>query len=102
MLQQEIVYFVFGLLFSMFVFWPLKKRSADLFLILFSGHTINVLSGLIEHCFGNESIVRPYYTFFVDIYATALLRDFVFLLSKVILEGLKPSGKRPYSVSRIL
>lgn len=51
-------------------------------------------SGLIEHCFGNEAIARPYYTFFVDIYATASLRDFVFLLSKVILEGLKPKGKR--------
>lgn len=51
-------------------------------------------SGLIEHCFGNESIACPYYTFFVDIYATASLRDFVFLLSKVILEGLKPRGKR--------
>lgn len=51
-------------------------------------------SGLIEHCFGNEAIARPFYTFFVDIYATASLRDFVFLLSKVILEGLKPKGKR--------
>lgn len=51
-------------------------------------------SGLIEHCFGNESIAGQYYTFFVDIYATASLRDFVFLLSKVILEGLKPRGKR--------
>ena len=51
-------------------------------------------SGLIEHCFGNESIACPYYTFFVDIYATASLREFVFLLSKVILEGLKPRGKR--------
>lgn len=51
-------------------------------------------SGLIEHCFGNEFIARQYYTFFVDIYATASLRDFVFLLSKVILEGLKPGGKR--------
>ena len=51
-------------------------------------------SGLIEHWFRNESIARPYYTFFVDIYAIAALRDFVFLLSKVILEGLKPRGKR--------
>ena len=30
----------------------------------------------------------------MDIYAIAALRDFVFLLSKVILEGLKPRGKR--------
>mgnify|MGYP006967099575 FL=1 len=52
-------------------------------------------SGLIEHWFRNESIVRLYYTFFVDIYAIASLRDFVFLLSKVILEGLKPRVKEP-------
>lgn len=51
-------------------------------------------SGLIEHCFGNAAINKAYYTFFADIYATASLRDFVFLLSKVILEGLKPAGKR--------
>ena len=51
-------------------------------------------SGLIEHCFGTPGIARQYYTFFVDIYATASLRDFVFLLSKVILEGLKPQGKK--------
>lgn len=52
-------------------------------------------SGLIEYWFRNESIVRPYYTFFVDIYAIAALRDFVFLLSKVILEGLRPRVKEP-------
>jgi len=51
-------------------------------------------SGLIGHCFGKEEIARKYYTFFVDIYATASLRDFVFLWSKMILEGLKPRGKR--------
>ena len=37
---------------------------------------------------------KEYYTFFIDIYATKSLRDFVFALSKEILEELKPSGKK--------
>jgi len=51
-------------------------------------------TGLIKHCFSDKQIAKNYYTFFVDIYATRSLRDFVFSLSKVILEELKPFGKR--------
>lgn len=51
-------------------------------------------TGLIQHCFQTPEIQKNYYTFFVDIYATKSLRDFVFSLSKVILEGLKPFGKK--------
>lgn len=51
-------------------------------------------TGLIQHCFRQEEIERGYYTFFVDIYATKSLRDFVFSLSKVIFETLKPKGKK--------
>jgi len=49
-------------------------------------------TGLIMHCFNNKEIQEHCRTFFVDIYATKSLRDFVFALSKVILEGLKPFG----------
>ena len=51
-------------------------------------------TGLIKHCFSNKEIQEQYRTFFVDIYATKSLRDFVFALSKVLLEGLKPFGVR--------
>jgi len=51
-------------------------------------------TGLIKHCFSYKEIQEHYRTFFVDIYATKSLRDFVFALSKVILEGLKPFGIR--------
>jgi len=50
-------------------------------------------TGLIRHCFGFKEIQEQYRTFFVDIYATSSLRDFVFALSKVLLEGLKPFGR---------
>ena len=49
-------------------------------------------TGLIRHCFSFKEIQEQYRTFFVDIYATSSLRDFVFALSKVLLEGLKPYG----------
>ena len=43
---------------------------------------------------GRTITASEYYTFFVDIYATKSLRDFIFSLSKVILESLKPFGKK--------
>lgn len=67
-------------------------------LALISTHRMGK-NGLIEYCFGNESIV-VHTILFVDIYATVSLRDFVFLLSKVILEGLKPRGKRAFFILR--
>jgi hypothetical protein len=51
-------------------------------------------TGLIQHCFQSEEISSAYYTFFVDIYATKSLREFTYTLSKVILKGLKPYGRR--------
>ena len=50
-------------------------------------------TGLIQHCFNNEMMKTAYHTFFVDIYASKSLRDFVFLLSKSIVEDLKPMGR---------
>lgn len=51
-------------------------------------------TGLIRHCFQSKEIQKIYYTFFVDIYATKSLREFVFALSKEIIESLKSSGKK--------
>lgn len=51
-------------------------------------------TGLIQHCFLDKGLSKGYYTFFVDIYATKSLRDFTFALSKVLLEGLKPFGRK--------
>jgi ATPase domain predominantly from Archaea len=51
-------------------------------------------TGLIQHCFHSKELSKGYYTFFVDIYATKSLRDFIFSLSKVIIESLKPFGKK--------
>ena len=51
-------------------------------------------TGLIRHCFQDVEIKDLYYTFFIDIYATSSLREFVFALSKEIFEELKPKGRK--------
>lgn len=47
-------------------------------------------SGLIHHLFNQPDIREHYYLFFVDIYATSSLAEFVYLLGKEIYEVLKP------------
>lgn len=47
-------------------------------------------TGLINHFFSQQDITNDYYTFFVDIYATSSLAEFVYLLGKAIYEELKP------------
>lgn len=49
-------------------------------------------SGLIRHLFNQPDIRKHYYLFFVDIYATSSLAEFVYLLGKEIYEELKPSS----------
>ena len=48
-------------------------------------------SGLIHHFFNQPDINDAYHVFFVDIYATSSLAEFVYALGKEIYEKLKPS-----------
>lgn len=48
---------------------------------------------LIRHCFDQSEIRANYYTFLIDIYSTKSLQDFVSLLGKHILEGLRSRGR---------
>lgn len=47
-------------------------------------------SGLIEHFFNQPDVRNQYYVFFVDIYATTSLAEFVYTLGKEIYAQLKP------------
>lgn len=49
-------------------------------------------TGLIRHCFGQERMAG-WNTFFIDIYATTSLDEFVYLLGKSIYEQLKSRGR---------
>lgn len=51
-----------------------------------------VKTGLIEHCFYFPEIAENHYTFFIDIYSTNSLREFIYLLGRQIFEVLKPKG----------
>lgn len=49
---------------------------------------------LIRHCFNQPRIKNHYYTFIIDIYATNSLSDFVEVFGRVILDELKPRGRK--------
>ncbi|MDR1791964.1 MAG: ATPase [Bacteroidales bacterium] len=51
-------------------------------------------SGLIEHCFRQKELKNDYYLFYIDIFATKNLNDFVFQFGKNIIRQLKPFGKK--------
>ena len=78
-----------------------KKETADLIRFITNDNNVVLVSprrmgktGLIEHCFRQNVISKNYYTFFVDIYATHNLQEFVYKLGKEIFDRLKPRGKR--------
>lgn len=82
-----------------------RKESELLIQQLINGNNISLISprrmgktGLIMHSFSNREISDNYHTFFIDIYATKSLRDFVLSLSKVIIDKLKPLGKKAVEV----
>lgn len=51
-------------------------------------------TGLIMHSFDQPEFAENYYCFFIDIYATNNLKEFVYKLGKEIFDKLKPTGKK--------
>ncbi|MDO9613056.1 MAG: ATP-binding protein, partial [Bacteroidota bacterium] len=75
------------------------QESKEVIRTLSNGNNLAIISprrmgktGLIEHCFHQPEIRDHYYTFFIDIYATDTLKEFVYKLGKEIFETLKPKG----------
>ena len=78
-----------------------EKETSNLVRYLLNGRNVAVIStrrmgktGLIRHCFQQKEIKEHYNTFFIDIYSTASLREFVFALGKEIFEELKPKERK--------
>lgn len=89
--------FVVGRYVSDKYFCDREKETEFLIKQIENGRNIALISprrmgktGLIRHCFHQSSLSDNYYTFFVDIYATSSLAEFVYLLGKTIYEELKP------------
>jgi hypothetical protein len=80
-----------------------QQETEDITTLLRNGNNIALISprrygkaDLIRHCFAQAEITADYYTFIVDIYATRSLRDLVNKLGKVILDTLKPRGRKAW------
>jgi len=77
-----------------------ENESAALVRNITNGNNVVLISprrmgktGLIEHCFNFPEISENNYTFFIDIYSTSSLREFIFMLGRQIFEVLKPKGR---------
>ena len=89
--------FVVGRYVSDKYFCDREKETEFLIKQIENGRNIALISprrmgktGLVRHCFHQPRLSDNYYTFFVDIYATSSLAEFVYLLGKTIYEELKP------------
>lgn len=51
-------------------------------------------TGLIDHCFYQKELKKNYHLFYVDIYATTNLQEFVYKFGKEIFDKVKPRGKK--------
>ena len=78
-----------------------EKEAGQLLKSIQNGNNVTLISarrmgksGLIQHCFTDREVRKNYTTFFVDIYATKSLNDFVFLLSKNIFDQLKSTSRK--------
>jgi AAA+ ATPase superfamily predicted ATPase len=77
------------------------QETKEIIRSLTNGNNLAIISprrmgktGLIDHCFQQDEIRNHYNTFFIDIYATDTLKEFVYKLGKVIFDTLKPRGKQ--------
>lgn len=78
-----------------------EKETDDLIRLLTNGNNVALISprrygktDLLRHCFAQKAIADRYYTFIVDIYSTKSVAEMVNRLGSVILETLKPKGKK--------
>lgn len=78
-----------------------EKETDDLVRLLTNGNNVALISprrygktDLLRHCFSQKEISERYYTFIVDIYSTKSVEEMVSKLGSVILETLKPKGKK--------
>lgn len=80
-----------------------EKETGDLVRLLSNGNNIALISprrygktDLLRHCFAQPSIANRFHTFIVDIYSTKSVADMVSKLGSVILETLKPKGRKAW------
>ena len=80
-----------------------EQETADITRMLVNGNNVALISprrygktNLICHCFAQPEIAEKYYTFVIDIYSTKSVADLVHRLGLLILETLKPLGRKAW------
>ena len=93
--------FVVGRYVSGHYFCDREKETEFLAKQMENGRNVALISprrmgktGLIRHCFSQPRFKEHFYAFFVDVYATASLAEFVYALGKAVYEELKPVKTR--------
>ena len=78
-----------------------EKETEDLVRLLTNGNNLALISprrygktDLLRHCFAQPVLADHYYTFIIDIYSTKSVAEMVGKLGSVILETLKPKGRK--------
>ncbi len=78
-----------------------KRETEEIVKRLRNGNNLALISprrmgksGLIWHCFDSREIRENFYTFYVDIYATLTLDEFIVALGKEIVGKLKSRGEK--------
>lgn len=93
--------FIVGTYAGSHYFCDRERETAELVQDLDNGRNVVLISqrrmgktGLILHTYNQEVIKRNYNVFFIDIFATASVREFVYAFGNAILEQLKPRGRK--------
>lgn len=83
------------------LFCDREEETRTLMKQIYNGRNVAVIShrrlgksGLIHHLFKQEEIASAYYTFYVDLYATSSLADFVQVFSNEVYQSLKSRSSR--------
>lgn len=93
--------FVVGKYVSDKYFCDREKETEFLIKQIVNGRNVALISdrrmgksGLIQHTFAQTKISDNFNAFFIDIYATSSLAEFVYMLGKAVFERLKPQREK--------
>ncbi|MBR3287380.1 MAG: ATP-binding protein [Bacteroidales bacterium] len=80
-----------------------EKETEDIIRLIANGNNLALVSprrygktDLLRHCFAQPEISSRYHTFIIDIYSTKSFSEMVNKMGSVILETLKPKGKKAW------
>ena len=93
--------FIIGAYAGSHYFCDRERETDELVQDLTNGRNVVLIAqrrmgktGLMLHIFHQEKISKHYNVFFIDIFATASIREFVYAFGNAIIDQLKPRGRK--------